>query len=273
MPHSEKISLKNKLEIEKLIAGGKILAGILEELVKISAPGVTGEMLDKKALELSLRSNARCSFYRFHGFPAHFCLSLNNEVVHGIPFGKVIREGDLVSLDLGIKFKGLFTDSSVTVLIPKRNSSNSKFDKVAIKNKKKLLRNTYEALKKSLPYCRQGYRLGDIGYAIQNYAEKKGYSVVKKLVGHGVGYAVHEDPYVPNYGEKNQGLKLKPGMVIAIEPMVNEGGDDVILDPKTNWTYLTKDDSLSAHFEWTIAITEKDPIVITPLSWVEKYLY
>lgn len=263
-----KIKLKSDKEIKALREGGMILSDILKNIGMSVGPGVTGEEIDRKAKILAEKRGAVCSFYRFKGFPAHICLSLNNEVVHGIPFGKTISEGDLVSVDLGIKYKNLFTDSSITFTVPCRdkNSENS----IGFRKKQKIARAAFLCLKKSLKYCRVGYRLGDIGFAIQDCAEKKGFSVVKKLVGHGVGYAVHEDPFIPNYGNRGQGERLRPGMVLAIEPMLNEGTDDVILDQKTGWAYRTTDGKFSAHFEWTVAITHKNPIILTPLDWLNE---
>ncbi len=259
-----KITLKSEQDLVYLAQGGKILANILQELTKLTKSGVKGSFLDQKAAEMAEKAGASCSFFNYEGYSAHLCLSTNDEVVHGLPFDKIIREDDLVSLDLGIKYKNLFTDSAVTFLVSK--------NKLATKNlvKNKLINTTFACLKRSLKYCQTGYRLGDIGFAIQSLAEKEGFSVVKKLVGHGVGYAVHEDPYVPNYGQKNTGLRLKPGMVIAIEPMLNQGTDDVLLDKNNNWSYRTADQKLSAHFEWTVTITRNKPIVLTPLNWIKK---
>jgi len=227
-------------------------------------PGASGDELDKKAGELAKKQGASCSFKGFEGYPANICLSRNNEIVHGFPFGKIIKEGDIVGLDLGIKYKGFFTDSAVTVVIPCRDALQC----VSNKDKQKLATVTFQCLKNTLEFCKPGYRLGDIGHAVQTLAESHGYSVVKKLVGHGVGYGVHENPLIPNYGNRGEGLRLKPGMVLAIEPMVNMGTDDIVMDKKDGWTFYTADGSFSAHFEWTVAITNGDPIVLTPLDWV-----
>lgn len=256
------ITYKTVEEIKTLLEGGKILSNVLSELAKMIQPGVTGDKIDLKAKELASKFNATCSFYNYEGFPAHLCLSINDEIVHGIPYGKVLNEGDLVGLDLGIKYKNLYTDSAVTVIVPGNNTKDEKFRKY-IKD------TTFLCLKRTLKYCTPKYRLGDIGYAVQSLAEKRGFSVVKRLVGHGVGYEVHEDPYVPNVGEKNTGLRLKPGMVIAIEPMICQGTNKIIFDEDDGWTFRTADGKLSAHFEWTVAITEKSPIVLTPLGWVK----
>jgi len=255
---SNKITLKSASDIEQLRISGKILAEILETLSEMVKPGIVGDVLDKKAEKLARKYGATCSFRGFEGYPANICLSKNHEIVHGLPHGKIIEKGDIVGLDIGIKYKGFFTDSAVTKVIP---DSNPK--------KERLAATGFQCLKNTLEYCRPGYRLGDIGYAVQNLAESRGYSVVKKLVGHGVGFSVHEAPLVPNYGDKGKGMRLKPGMVLAIEPMLNEGGDDVALDSNDGWTFYTADGSMSAHFEWTVAITTGEPIILTPLDWVK----
>ena len=259
-----KIVLKSASEIENLKVSGKILSDILRNLVKEIKPGVKGDCLDKKAEELAKKRDSVCSFKGFEGYSANICLSRNNEIVHGIPFGKVIKSGDIVGLDLGIKYKGLFTDSAVTVVV----TEGKNLITPEINQKKKLAKITFKCLKNTLKFCKPGYRLGDIGNAVQTLAESHGYSVVKKLVGHGVGHSVHEAPLIPNYGRRGEGIRLKPGMVIAIEPMVNIGTDDILIDEEDGWTFYTADGSYSAHFEWTVAITNKEPIVLTPLDWV-----
>jgi len=254
----EKIRLKSPEDIKILKEGGKILSEILEVLYNKIDVGVKGEELEKIAIEMGEKKNAECSFCNFEKYPAHICLSINQEIVHGLPHGKVINNGDLVSVDLGIKYKGLYTDSAFTKIAGKSDEL-----------KKRLVNTTLSCLRKSLEFSRKDYTLGDLGNAIQELAESEGFSVVKKLVGHGVGYEVHEAPMVPNYGEKGEGAKLLPGMVIAIEPMLTEGSEDVFLDKKDKWTFTTKDGLLSAHFEWTVAITEDKPIVLTPLDFLK----
>jgi methionyl aminopeptidase len=189
---------------------------------------------------------------------------LNDEVVHGFPRRKTIKSGDLVSLDLGIEYKGLFTDSSISFLATDDDEDLRSKD---FQLKRKLIKTTLDCLRDSLNFCHPGCHLGDIGFAIQKRAEEAGFSVVRDLVGHGVGHAVHEDPFVLNYGRRGHGMKLSPGLVLAIEPMLNIGSFKVILDRETGWAYKTKDGSLSAHFEWTVAITEKKPKVLTSLDW------
>ncbi len=260
----KKIRLKSREEIEKLAEGGKILAEMLRILQEKVRPGVRGEEIDLLAGQLAEARGAECSFRGYQGFPFNLCFSLNDEVVHGFPQGKIVRAGDLVSLDLGIKYKNLFTDASITFIATDESTNVSSSENEA---KRKLLKTTLGCLRASLEFCRPGFQLGDLGFAIQNGAEKEGYSVVRVLVGHGVGHAVHEDPFIPNYGRRGQGMKLVSGMVLAIEPMLNMGTEKVILDKKSGWAYKTKDGALSAHFEWTVAITDNRPRVLTPLDW------
>lgn len=262
---SNKITLKTQSDIDNLIISGKILSETLRTLYGLMQPGMTGDFLNKKAEDLAARHGASCSFKGFEGYPANICLSRNNEIVHGIPFGKVLEAGDIVGLDLGINYKGFFTDSAATKVIPCKEKD---CPVSVINQKEKLARTTLKCLKSTLKFCKTGYRLGDIGHAVQVLAEKHGYSVVKKLVGHGVGFGVHEAPLVPNYGKPGEGVRLKPGMVLAIEPMVNTGTDDIVMDENDDWTFYTADGSISAHFEWTVAITQSEPIVLTPLNWV-----
>jgi len=261
---SNEIILKSASDIERLKTSGKILSEILKTLAATLRPGLKGDLINKKAEKLAREHGASCSFKGFEGYPANICLSRNNEIVHGIPFGKTIQKGDIVGLDLGIKYKGFFTDSAVTVVIP----CESRTCHASMEQKKRLAAITFQCLKSTLNFCKPGYRLGDIGHAVQILAEKNGFSVVKKLVGHGVGYAVHEAPLIPNYGKRGEGLRLKPGMVLAIEPMVNRGTDEIVLDKKDGWTFLTADGAPSAHFEWTVAVTNSEPIILTPLDWV-----
>jgi methionyl aminopeptidase len=254
---SKKIRLKSPADIEQLKISGKILSGILQTLSEMLKPGIKGDLLDKKAEELAQKSGATCSFKGFEHYPAHICLSKNHEIVHGFPYGKIIEAGDVVGLDIGIKYKGFFTDAAITKVVSTDDQ-----------RKKRLATTAFQCLKSTLKYCRPGYRMGDIGNAVETLAESRGYSVVKKLVGHGVGFSVHEAPLVPNYGKAGEGIRLKPGMVLAIEPMLNEGTDDVVIDKNDGWTFFTADNTLSAHFEWTVAITTGEPIILTPLDWV-----
>lgn len=264
---SEKITLKSEKDLTILREGGQILIEVLQAIKEMLVPGASGTEIDEKVREMVKSKKAFCSFYGFSGYPAHFCLSLNDEVVHGLPFGKIIKEGDVVGVDMGIKYKGLFTDAAFTFLVDSEKLENDSKD---VRLKKSLIQTTLDSLKNTLNVCSPGFRVGDIGYLVEKTAKEKGFSVVKNLVGHGVGFAVHEDPIIPNFGQKGQGFRLSPGMVIAIEPMLNVGNDKVYLDSKTNWAFKTSDGSLSAHFEWTVAITKDGPEILTPLDWLKN---
>lgn len=262
----EKIKLKSAQEIETMKEGGLILSEILKALKKEAKIGAAARKLDELAGSMAAAAGAKCSFKGYHGFPYNICFSLNDEVVHGFPENKTIRSGDLVSLDLGIEYRGLFTDSSISFVAGIGTGDAHKAD---FQLKNKLVKTTLNCLKDSLSFCRPSCRLGDIGHAIQKRAEAAGFSVVRDLVGHGVGHAVHEDPFVLNFGRPHEGMKLVPGLVLAIEPMLNVGTFKVILDRKSRWAYRTKDGKPSAHFEWTVAITDKGPQILTPLDWFD----
>jgi methionyl aminopeptidase len=247
------IKLKSARELEVMAAGGKILAGTLDLLRKSVEPGITTHDLDRIA-EKFIRDHAGATpaFKGLYGFPGSICSSINEEIVHGIPSKKrVLREGDIASLDVGVGYKGLFTDAAITVPVGDVDAET-----------KRLLDVTKRSLEAGIAAAKAGNQVGDIGAAVQAVVEAAGFSVVRELVGHGVGVAMHEDPQVPNYGKPHRGTKLNPGLTIAIEPMVNVGGHDV----KTladRWTIATADGSRSAHFEHTVAITENGPWVLT----------
>lgn len=251
------VSIKTKKEIEILREGGKILAFVLYEVAKNAKAGVMTIELDKLAEKLIKKTGGRPSFKNYKTsddkipYPASLCVSINNEVVHGIPNERKLKDGDIVSLDLGLEYKGLYTDMAITVPIGKVS-----------KNAKKIIDVTKKSLDKGIRIIKNGVFTGDIGYAIQSYAESKGFNVVRRLVGHGVGYDVHEDPQVPNFGQPKAGKQLKAGMVLALEPMLTDGNFDIVLD-KDNWTWKTKDGSLSAHFEHTIVVTKTGAEVLT----------
>lgn len=253
------IKLKSKEEIEILREGGKRLAFVLGELKKAAVPGVTTKELDDLAYKLTIEMGDKPAFlnYQPYGadrpYPASACISINDEIVHGIPneSEKVLKEGDIVSLDMGLIHKGLFVDSAITVGV-------GKIDEDA----KKLLKATRESLEAGIKAIKVGGYIGDIGFAIAEVAKKYKFGIAEGLCGHGVGFAVHEDPYVPNEGEKGDGPKLVPGLVIAIEPMLNEGTGKTKI-AKDKWAYLTKDGKRSAHFEHTVAITEDGVEVLT----------
>ncbi len=245
------ITYKTKEEIKLLKEGGKILADIIKDLSKNIKPGINASELDLMAGILAKKNNAIPSFKGYNGFPANLCVSINNEVVHGFPFDKILREGDIVGLDFGLKYRGLFTDHAVTVGVGKISQSA-----------KKLIKITRNALNVGIKSIYPGLRIGVISEAIQKYVESQGYSVVRDLTGHGVGYKVHEDPQIPNFGKGNGGPIMKEGMVLAIEPMVNIGSYRVKL-AKDGWTFLTQDNSLSAHFEHTVVVTKNGFEILT----------
>ena len=253
------IKLKSEKDIEILREGGKRLAFILSALKKASKPGVTTKELDDLAFKLTKDGGDIPAFlnYQPYGasrpYPASSCISINNEIVHGIPneSNKVLKVGDIVSLDMGLIHKGLFVDSAITVPV-------GKIDEDA----KKLLKATKESLEAGIKAIKIGGHIGDIGFAVAKVASKYKFGIAEGLCGHGVGFEVHEDPYVPNEGTKGEGPSLVPGLVIAIEPMLNEGTGQTKI-AKDNWTYLTKDGKRSAHFEHTIAITKDGVEILT----------
>ncbi len=247
------IKLKSPREIELMVHGGKILAATLDLLRDAVRPGISTLDLDLAAEEF-IRSHegATPAFKGLYGFPGSICSSINEEIVHGIPARKrVLEEGDIVSLDVGVGYRGLFTDSAITVPVG-----------VVDAETQRLLDVTQESLEAGIAAARPGNQVGDIGAAVQAVAEGAGFGVVRELVGHGVGTAMHEEPQVPNFGKPHRGTKLMPGLTIAIEPMINLGGHAV----KTladGWTIVTADGSRSAHFEHTVAVTESGPMVLT----------
>lgn len=253
------IKIKTKEEIEILREGGKRHAFILDKVSKKVKPGVSTQDLEDYARKLIEEGGDKAAFLGYtpkgskRAYPASLCVSVNNEIVHGIPNEDplILQEGDIVSLDLGLIHIGLITDSAITVPVGKISSENFK-----------LIEDCKEALYIGIKKARGGGNIGDIGEAIGTFARSRGYGICEGLSGHGVGYKVHEDPYVPNEGRRGQGEKLRPGMVIAIEPMLTLGTDKITLD-KDGYTYKTRDGSNAAHFEHTIVITDGDPIIIT----------
>lgn len=252
------ITIKTKEEIEILKEGGKILAEVLKRILEFAKPGISTGFLNDKAREMILARGAEPAFENYHPaflekpYPAALCASLNEVVVHGLPSEKVIlKEGDILKLDLGVKYKNLFTDAAITIGIGKMTDE-----------KNKLIEVTKKALELAILEIKPGNYIGDIGQAVERHVENNGFSVVKVLVGHGVGFAVHEEPNIPNYGKKGQGPELKLGMVLAIEPMVTMGSAEVKLH-KDGFGYETVDDSLSAHFEHTVAVTDDGHLILT----------
>ena len=245
------IVCKSPSEIERMRAANQLVANVLAELAAMVKPGVSTADLDAAAEKLVRDAGAEPAFKGYRGYPATLCASVNEEVVHGIPSARKLAEGDIISLDMGVKLNGYFGDSAVTV--PVGGVSDDVLD---------LLRVTQEALEKGIRQVRMGGRISDIGHAIQRHVEAHGYSVVREFVGHGIGASLHEEPQIANYGEPGRGPRLAEGMVLAIEPMVNMGRPavKVLAD---GWTAVTRDGSLSAHFEHTVAVTKDGPLILT----------
>ncbi len=250
------ITLKSERELDYLRAASRLVAEVLEELRKIiiSAPGITTKELDSLAESLILKRGAKPAFKGYRGFPSSLCTSVNEQVVHGIPGPYKLQSGDIISLDLGVKLNGYYGDAAITVGIGKVSNEVNR-----------LLQVTEEALYKGIKQAKVKNRLFDISHAIQSHAEKSGFSVVRDLVGHGIGRALHEEPSIPNFGKPHLGPKLKRGMTFAIEPMVNMGKFEVETT-KDNWTVVTKDGKPSAHFEHTIAIRGNKPEILTVIK-------
>lgn len=238
------IILKSKAELEVMREAGRIVALTHQELAKAIKPGVTTKQLDELAETFIRSMGAIPSFKGYGGFPGSICTSVNEELVHGIPGKRTLQEGDIISLDIGAQFQGFHGDSAWTYPVGTISPENQM-----------LLRVTEESLFKGLEQARSGARLSDISHAIQVHAEAAGFTLVREYVGHGIGQNLHEDPQVPNYGPPNRGPRLKPGMVLAVEPMVN-AGERYVRTLEDNWTVVTVDRKNCAHFEHTIAITE-----------------
>jgi methionyl aminopeptidase len=251
------ISLKSAREIEIMRRANAIVAEVLEELKARVAPGVTTLELDACAEELTLKRNAIPAFkgYNVAGriYPCCLCASINDEIVHGIPSKRALREGDIIGLDYGVIYEGYYGDSAITVGVGRVNETAQRLMDV-----------TEQSLYKGIEQLQDGKRLGDLGSVVQRIAESAGFSVVRAFVGHGIGKKLHEEPPVPNYGEPDRGLRLKEGMVLAIEPMVNAGSHEVEIK-EDGWTAVTKDGSLAAHFEHSVAITRNGPYILSQL--------
>ena len=246
------VQLKSPAEIEKMRKAGSIVAQVLKEIEELVKPGVSTADLDLFAQTRTKELGAKPAFKGYHGFPGTLCVSVNEEVVHGIPSKtRILKDGDIVGLDFGVILDGWFGDSARTFPVGKISAEASK-----------LLEITEKSLFLGIAQAVPGNHLFDIGFAIQNFVESFGYSVVREFVGHGIGKALHEDPQVPNFGVKGKGMLLKPGMVLAIEPMINAGRADVRV-LADGWTAITADKKLSAHFEHTIAITETGNEILT----------
>ena len=249
---NERVELRSADEIARIREASLVVQQVLAEVTAAAAPGVTTGELDRIAARATAARGAKPAFLGYHGYPAVLCVSVNDEVVHGIPSDhRVLREGDVVGLDFGVSLHGYFGDAARTIPVGSVSPEAAR-----------LLDVGQEALRRAIAAARPDARLGDIGFAVQQHVEAAGCSVVRDFVGHGIGRRLHEPPQVPNYGAPGTGLRLRPGMVLAIEPMVNAGGSEVrTLDD--GWTAVTVDGSLSAHFEHTVAVTDDGPVILS----------
>ena len=245
------IVCKSPAEIEKMRASAALVAEVLGELAAMVTPGVSTHDLDVAAERMVRAGGAEPAFKGYRGYPCTLCASVNEQVIHGIPSKRPLADGDIVSLDMGVKLNGYYGDSAVTVPVGRVSPEAET-----------LLRVTQEALEKGIAQVRLGGRVSDIGHAIQTHVEAHGFSVVREFVGHGIGTSLHEDPQIANYGNPGSGPRLAEGMTLAIEPMVNVGRSQVKM-LSDGWTAVTKDGSLSAHFEHTVAVTKSGPLVLT----------
>jgi len=252
------VHIKSVEDVEKIRKACQIVARTLQVLSNHVQAGITTMELDTVAESEIRKSGARPAFKGYRGFPKTLCVSINEEIVHGIPSRRKLVDGDIISLDLGAIWDGFYGDAARTFAVG------------AISNEAmQLLDVTRESLKIAIEQARPGNRIGDIGFAVQSFVERYGYSVVREFVGHGIGRNLHEDPQIPNYGKLGQGPRIKAGMVFAIEPMVCQGGPEVEI-LKDNWTAITRDRSLAAHFEHSIAITEDGPVVLSEIPEMEE---
>lgn len=248
------IILKSGDELERMRRAGRIVAKAHELVAELVRPGITTAQLDEAVAKLLAAEGATPAFLGYHGFPAHICASVNEEVVHGIPGKRLLVEGDIVGVDIGAAVDGYYGDSAWTYPVGSVSE-----------DAKRLLEVTEGALYAAIEKARLGGRLSDVSHAVQSFAEAAGFAVVRDFVGHGIGRAMHEPPQIPNYGPPGRGPRLKAGMTLAIEPMVNSGTHEVeILEDR--WTVVTKDAGLSAHFEHTVAITPDGPLILTTLD-------
>jgi len=252
------ISIKSQTELELMGQAGKIVSLIIEELSRIAGAGISTYALDKKAAELFEKYGAKSAFKNYRGFPGNICTSINEELIHGIPSKKrILKEGDILSVDIGANFKGFFADAAVTVPIGRISDEA-----------KRLIETTKESLFVGIVAAGCNTHLSDVSCAIQSHVEAKGFSVVKEFVGHGIGALMHEEPEIPNYGRPGHGPVLKNGMTLAIEPMVNAGTSEVAI-LSDGWTVVTRDEKLCAHFEHTICIANDHPRILTDFNLSE----
>ena len=246
------INIKSGKEIELMRESGRILANVLEELTAMVQPGISTLDIDKKCAEIIQGYQCIPSFLDYNGYPASVCISVNSEVVHGIPNkNRILREGDIVSLDCGVIYQGFHSDAARTVAVGEVSQEA-----------RRLIEVTQQSFYEGIKFAKQGHHLHEISEAVQNYVEANGYSVVRDLVGHGIGRNLHEEPQIPNFKQKRRGPRLEAGMTLAIEPMVNAGRYDVYWEDD-DWTVVTADGSLSAHYENTLLITDGEPELLT----------
>lgn len=246
------VILKSLQEIEKIRAACLVVADVLDGIRELVRPGVNTQALDEFAERSIVKAAALPAFKGYRGYPKTLCTSVNNQVVHGIPSKEVIlRPGDIISIDVGAIVDGFYGDAAITLPVGEVSHEAERLIKV-----------TEESLSRGIAQATAGNRLYDISYAVQSYVESHGYSVVREFVGHGIGRSLHEEPQIPNFGDRGQGLRIKPGMVFAIEPMVNIGGSATMVK-EDSWTAVTVDGSLSAHFEHTIAVLPEGPWVLS----------
>lgn len=245
------IALKTDEDIQGIAASGKIASLVIRKIQEFVRPGIRTCDIDKLAQEIISQEGAISAFKDYNGFPAHICTSINEEIVHGIPSDRILQDGDILSVDVGVILEGYYSDAAVTFGVGKISA-----------DLRRLLAVTKSSLSEGVKKARAGNYLSDISYAIQSYVEKHNLSVVREFVGHGVGFKLHEEPEIPNFGKPGCGPKLTEGMVLAIEPMVNIGTWQAVLS-ENGWTARTKDGKPSAHFEHTIAITKEGPRIIT----------
>ena len=248
------VILKLPEEIEKARASNRIVAEVLSRLREKVKPGIKTKDLDKFAEEIAQKRGAEPAFKGYHGYPHSLCISINEVVVHGMPSERLLVEGDIVGLDFGVYYQGFFGDATITLPVGK-----------VTQKALRLMQVTEQSLYAGIEQAKEGNRLGDISAAVQSVVEDAGYSVVRDFVGHGIGKNLHEEPQIPNFGQKGRGIELKRGMILAIEPMVNEGKYKVQVLPD-GWTVVTKDGSLSAHFEHSVAITDNGPDILSKLN-------
>lgn len=249
------VALKSLEEIEIMREANVMVAGALQEIRELVRPGITTAELDAVAERFAREKGVKAAFKGYNGYPASACVSVNDEVVHGIPSeGRSLQEGDIVGVDFGVCYKGYFGDAAITIPVGKVSDVASS-----------LMRVTEESLYEAIDKARVGNRVSDISNAVQCHVEKAGFSAVRDFVGHGIGKSLHEQPQVPNFGPPHKGMRLKAGMVLAIEPMINAGGSAVKVK-SDGWTAVTADGSLSAHFEHSVAIMEEGPMILSKLQ-------